>query len=50
MNLLSYYNPNTHFASAYNPEGDYSHGSPQNARLHKIQMEEIANDIVSKAL
>lgn len=45
-----YFNYNYNYTSAYNDGNDFSHGTPENARLHKRQMEEIANEIVSKAI
>ena len=38
------------FTSSYSVNGDYTHGSLQNALNHKAMMEQIANDIVNQAL
>ena len=38
------------FSSDYSVAGDYSHGTLENALQHKRMMEDIANEIVNKAL
>lgn len=44
------FNYNYNFTSAYNAGGDESHGTPENAYKHKEMMEQIANEVVSKAI
>ncbi len=45
-NLLAH----SFYKSSYSVNGDYSHGTVENAILHKHMMENIANDVVKAAL